>query len=194
MKRSIICSAVLPFLFAGMAHAADQNVITEEGQLIIKATVEGSSCHFNAGGGESAIIDMGTISTSDVYKINVGAVNPTKWDAGADSIEIICPKSVKLQNITFSPTSFSSLPGLLQDDDGDTTGVGFSVNFYNTASNFVNINKNDQIVDVSQLDGEDSGAEGVKYTLKFDPQWARLAQDIKAGEVKSTIKFTVVTD
>lgn len=40
MKRSIIFSAMLPFLSVGMAHAAD---ITDEGQLIIQATVEGSS-------------------------------------------------------------------------------------------------------------------------------------------------------
>lgn len=195
MKRTIVFSALVPFLFAGVAQAADGSVITEEGQLIIKATVEGSSCHFNAGGGESAIIDMGTISTSDVYKINVGAVNPTKWNTDADSIEIICPSSVALRTITFAPTSFSgAYPTLLQDDDGDATGVGFSVDFHNSDSTSVTINSNNKIVDVSQLKGQDNGPDGIKYILKFDAQWARLAQDIKAGDVKSTIKFTVETD
>ncbi len=37
MKRSIISLAMLPFLSVGMAHAAE---ITDEGQLIIQATVE----------------------------------------------------------------------------------------------------------------------------------------------------------
>ncbi len=32
------------------------------------------------------------------------------------------------------------------------------------------------------------------YSLKFDARWARLAQVVKAGDVKSTIKFTVETD
>ncbi|MBI1679856.1 MULTISPECIES: fimbrial protein [Citrobacter] len=192
MKRSIISLAMLPFLSVGMAHAAE---ITDEGQLIIQATVEGSSCHFNSNGGDSAIIDMGTISTSDVYKIGIGAVSSTKvWNTDADSIEIICPSTVELKNITFSPTKFSEYPGLLQDDGGDTTGVGFAVDFYNTATSFVNINKNDQVVDVSELKGESIGNEGVKYTLKFDARWARLAQVVKAGDVKSTIKFTVETD
>lgn len=192
MKRSIISLAMLPFLSVGMAHAAE---ITDEGQLIIQATVEGPSCHFNSNGGDSAIIDMGTISTSDVYKIGIGAVSSTKvWNTDADSIEIICPSTVELKNITFSPTKFSEYPGLLQDDGGDTTGVGFAVDFYNTATSFVNINKNDQVVDVSELKGESIGNEGVKYTLKFDARWARLAQVVKAGDVKSTIKFTVETD
>ncbi len=183
---------MLPFLSVGMAHAAE---ITDEGQLIIQATVEGSSCHFNSNGGDSAIIDMGTISTSDVYKIGIGAVSSTKvWNTDADSIEIICPSTVELKNITFSPTKFSEHPGLLQDDGGDTTGVGFAVDFYNTATSFVNINENDQVVDVSGLKGESIGNEGVKYTLKFDARWARLAQVVKAGDVKSTIKFTVETD
>lgn len=195
MKRSIVFSALVPFLFAGVVHAADGNVITEDGQLIIKATVEGSSCHFNAGGGESAIIDMGTISTSDVYKISVGAINPTKWNNDTDSIEIICPSTVALRTITFKPTSFSDAhPTLLQDDDGDATGVGFSVDFHNSESTSVTIDSNNKIVDVSQLKGEDNGADGIKYTLKFDAQWARLAQVVKAGDVKSTIKFTVETD
>lgn len=195
MKRSIVFSALFPFLFAGVVHAADGNIINEDGQLIIKATVEGSSCHFNSGGGESAIINMGTISTSDVYKISVGAINPTKWNNDTDSIEIICPSTVALRTITFKPASFSDAhPTLLQDDDGDATGVGFSVDFYNSDSTTVNIDSKDKIVDVSQLKGVDNGANGVKYTLKFDAQWARLAQVVKAGDVKSTIKFTVETD
>ena len=192
MKRSIIFSAMLPFLSVGRAHAAD---ITDEGQLIIQATVEVSSCHFNSNGGDSAIIDMGTISTSDVYKIGIGAISNTKvWNTDADSIEIICPSTVELKNITFSPTKFSEHPGLLQDDGDDTTGVGFAVDFYNTTTSFVNINEKHQVVDVSGLKGESIGNEGVKYTLKFDARWARLAQVVNAGDVKSTIKFTVETD
>ncbi|HFS5791219.1 TPA: fimbrial protein [Citrobacter werkmanii] len=196
MKRSIICSALLPFLFAGMAHAAETNVITEDGQLIIKATVEGSSCHFRSNGGDSAIIDMGTISTSDVYKIGIGAVSNTKvWSTDVDKIEVICPSNVALKNITFSPTNISTNhPGLLQDDEGDTTGVGFSVDFYNTGTNSVKIDNNNKVVDVSGLEGEIFGTDGVMYTLKFDARWARLAQVVKAGDVKSTIKFTVETD
>jgi hypothetical protein len=34
MKRTIVFSALVPFLFAGVAQAADGSVITEEGQLI----------------------------------------------------------------------------------------------------------------------------------------------------------------
>ncbi len=195
MKRSIVFSALVPFLFAGVVHAADGNVITEDGQLIIKATVEGSSCHFSSESGSSAIIDMKTISTSDVYKIDVGEVNPTKWNNDTDLIEIICPSSVALKTIIFDPTNFSgTYPTLLQDDNGDATGVGFSVDFHNSDSTTVNIDSKDKIVDVSQLKGVDNGANGVKYTLKFDAQWARLAQVVKAGDVKSTIKFTVETD
>ncbi|MEB2417573.1 fimbrial protein [Citrobacter sp. R-1.5.2] len=195
MKRSIVFSALVPFLFVGVVHAADGNVITEDGQLIIKATVQGSSCHFSSESGSSAIIDMNTISTSDVYKIDVGEVNPTKWNNDTDLIEIICPSSVALKTIIFDPTNFSgTYPTLLQDDNGDATGVGFSVDFHNSDSTTVNIDSKDKIVDVSQLKGVDNGANGVKYTLKFDAQWARLAQVVKAGDVKSTIKFTVETD
>ena len=195
MKRSIVFSALVPFLFAGVVHAADGNVITEDGQLIIKATVQGSSCHFSSESGSSAIIDMKTISTSDVYKIDVGEVNPTKWNNDTDLIEIICPSSVALKTIIFDPTNFSgTYPTLLQDDNGDATGVGFSVDFHNSDSTTVNIDSKEKIVDVSQLKGVDNGANGVKYTLKFDAQWARLAQVVKAGDVKSTIKFTVETD
>ncbi|MCU6175005.1 MULTISPECIES: fimbrial protein [Citrobacter] len=196
MKNSIICSAILPFLFAGMAHAADTKTITEEGQLVIQAKVEGSSCHFSSEGGNSSIIDMGTISTSEVYKVALGNTYNQVWKNDTDALEIICPNDVALKNIKFSPTNFSTLyPGLLQDDSGDATGVGFAVEFYNSDSAApVKINSNDQVVDVSALNGTATADGGIKYTLKFDARWARLAQDVKAGDVKSTIKFTVETD
>ena len=196
MKKSIICSALLPLLFSGMAHAADANIITEEGQLVIKATVEGSSCHFSSEGGNSSIIDMGTISTSEVYKVGIGSAYSQVWKNDNDALEIICPNNIALKNVKFTPTSFSSLhPELLQDDSGDSTGVGFAVEFYNAdGAAPVKINSNDQIVDVSALNGVSTGDGSIKYTLKFDARWARLAQVVKAGEVKSTIKFTVETD
>ncbi|MBJ3591143.1 fimbrial protein [Salmonella enterica subsp. enterica serovar Saintpaul] len=196
MKSSIIFSTILPFLFAGMTHAADTKQITEEGQLVIQAKVQGSSCHFSSEGGNTSIIDMGTISTSEVYKVGIGSTYNQVWKNDSDSLEIICPNDVALKNIKFSPTSFSTLhPELLQDDGGDTTGVGFAVEFYNTDSAApVKINSNDQVVDVSTLNGTATADGGIKYTLKFDARWARLAQVVKAGDVKSTIKFTVETD
>lgn len=195
MKKTIIFTALFSFVFAGQANAADTKPITEDGQLIIKATVEGSSCHFSSEGGNSAIIDMGIISTSDVYKLGVGAVDTTKWNNEGDVLEIVCPNNVKLNTITFDPTLFSDVhSGLLQDDNGDETGVGFAVDFYNTDSASVKITEKSQKVDVSHLTGTTSGDGGVVYSLKFDARWARLAQVVKAGEVKSTIKFTVETD
>ncbi|QMI05722.1 fimbrial protein [Citrobacter sp. RHB25-C09] len=195
MKKSVIFTVFLPLLFSGMANAADTNVVTEDGQLVIKATVEGSSCHFSSDGGNSATIDMGVISTSDVYKLGIGAVDTTKWNNEGDVLEIVCPDGVKLNQITFDPTLFSDThSGLLQDDSGDTTGVGFAVDFHNTDSASVQITQKNQIVDVSSLTGTASGDGGVVYSLKFDARWARLAQVVKAGDVKSTIKFTVETD
>ncbi|MBJ9887607.1 hypothetical protein GHT43_06025 [Citrobacter sedlakii] len=195
MKKSVIFTSLLPFLFASMTNAAGTNVITEDGQLIIKATVEGSSCHFSSDGGNSAVIDMGIISTSDVYKLAIGSVDTTKWNNEGDVLEIICPDNVKLNQITFDPTLFSAVhSGLLQDDNGDATGVGFAVNFDNTDSASVQITQKNQVVDVSSLTGTSTGEGGVMYSLKFDARWARLAQVVKAGDVKSTIKFTVETD
>lgn len=194
MKKSIILTALFPFLFSAQTNAADTKVVTEDGQLIIKATVEGSSCHFSSDGGNSATIDMGVISTSDVYKLGVGAVDTTKWNNEGDVLEIVCPDNVKLNQITFDPTLFSDVhSGLLQDDNGDETGVGFAVDFHNTDSASVQITQKNQVVDVSRLSGTHS-ADGVVYSLKFDARWARLAQVVKAGDVKSTIKFTVETD
>lgn len=197
MKRTIVFSALIPFLFAGVVHAADGNVITEEGQLIIKATVEGSSCHFSSESGSSAIIDMKKISTSDVYKIDVGGINPQAWGTEADAIKIICPSTIALKNITFTPTRYAqNNSALLEDDGGDTTGVGFAVEFYNTdGSTPVKIERGNDVVDVSGLTGTSTtDGSGIQYTLKFDARWARLAQVVKAGDVKSTIKFTVETD
>ncbi|MBS6211796.1 MAG: fimbrial protein YehD [Proteus hauseri] len=175
MKRSIISAAVLSavFMSAG-AFAVDY----DSGVLKINGKVVGTTCQFV--GSNTAEISLNEIGKDKLSDLQAGAVYTDVMNSTQIPLKIKCDPD-KVPRITFSSTQFDS--NNITYNNGTATGVGFAV-YYGDSTEKVNPQDGVEL---------DSNSEGL-YDLNFSARYARLAGEVAAGDVNSTLTLTVVTD
>lgn len=180
MKRSMISLALLSSIFmAGNATAATD----ESGVLEITGRVVGTTCQFIDG--NVAEINLNDVGANVFQDLSAGEVYNGVTQGTSVPLKIKC-QTGKVPHISFSTTQFDSNNVTL--NNGSATGVGFAV-YYGDVSKQVSPGSTDPDKSIT-LEPSTDGT----YTLNFLARYARTAGAISAGDVKSTLTLTVVTE
>lgn len=176
MKHSIFAVSVLSTVFLSTgAFAANEDA----GILEITGKVVGTTCAFV--GGSTAEINLNEIGADKLNSLQVGDVYNGLEARAPVPLKIKCDGG-KQPTISFSTTQFDSND--ITRNNGSAQGVGFAVYYGDT---------NTQVDPQAgvKLTPNESG----EYTLDFLARYARAAgASVTAGDVKSTLIMTVVTD
>lgn len=184
MKHSIISAAVLSavFMSAGAFAAEDTGILT------IKGVVLPVSCTIVSGATEDNIV-MPDVSLSALNQISVGQQLDGISNSSSSKIKFKC-EGENHPSISFIEDGFNSqYRDITEKSSGSATGVGYKVYLQNARENgdASKAIQPGESVKLKQM------ADGV-YELDFKAYYAKTAQEMTAGEVKSVIKLQVSTD
>lgn len=179
MKRSIIATAVFSGIF--ISTGAFSATEYDSGVLQINGKVVGTTCQFI--GVNTAEITLNEIGEDKLSTLNAGEVYDSVMNSTQVPLKIQCAKG-KEPRISFSDTQFDS--NNITYNNGTAKGVGFAV-YYG--------DDNKKVDPQEKMTISGNAATG-EYEIKFSARYARLADgaDVAAGDVKSTLTLTVVTD
>lgn len=178
MKRSIIAAAVLSsvFMSAG-AFAAD----SDQGELIIKGLVEGTSCVFVDN--NTATITMNQVGLDRLQSLGVGGIYTGYTHKTTKPLTVKC--TTGKPNVYFSSSQFNGGSNKnITINTASENGVGFVV---------YQGDKLDTPIDPAKPVELTGGTDGV-YTLDFSARYAKTSQTVTAGEVASTLTLTIVSE
>ncbi|EGT4253208.1 fimbrial protein YehD [Citrobacter amalonaticus] len=181
MKCTIISAALLSSFFMGAnAFAAGPD---DSGILEITGRIVGTTCQFVDG--NSAEINLNDVGANVFNNMNAGDIYSGVTQGTSVPLKIQCEPG-KVPHISFSTTQFDGNDITL--NNGSATGVGFAV-FYGDVNKQVSPNSTDPdkaIILTPTTDGV--------YNLNFLARYARTTGTVNAGDVKSTLTLTVVTE
>ncbi|QLN18716.1 fimbrial protein YehD [Escherichia coli] len=180
MKRSIIAVAVLSSLFMSAGAFAKGN---QKGELIITGNVVGTTCQFS--GETTAKITMKNIGVEQFQGKNKGYIHDDVLKETDVPLEVICTGE-KPPKITFSRDQFDVSNNGITINTEQKNGAGFAV-YYNSADGqFLQI-KGGEPIHVEKNDAN-------KYKLNFMTKYAKAADIVLTGPVRSVLTMTVEAD